>query len=335
MEELSAGRKLWHRVVRGRHGYGVQWHYSVAEKLVLYAVCLKQKLRPRRNLLAGPFAGEFGYELMQWQVFVRARRRHYREVHVLTYPGRDYLYEGCQVHHHAISLHQAGFMYGRIVRPQARKIAATRAAEIGLKDYDLFEPSLLCTQYHKRVFGPQDFRLFEEPPLGPTIADVAFHFRAVRKEGPDQENKNYSPALADQLVANCLARGISVSCIGHPEYAYCPIGCPDHRSLDLRRTVAAISSARAVAGENSGPMHLANLCGKPTILWAQDQWRIDYSLRWNPFRVPIYIAVNDTCQPPPAMVGEVIAKALKELRERSGHFKRPLYTLPAQPIANY
>jgi ADP-heptose:LPS heptosyltransferase len=101
----------------------------------------------------------------------------------------------------------------------------------------------------------------------------------------------------------------------------------------LRQTVAAISSIRAVAGENSGPMHLANLCGKPTVLWAQDQWRIDYSLRWNPFRVPIYIAANDTHQPPPEVIAETIARALEDLRHKTENFSRPAYTLPAQPIA--
>ena len=196
-------------------------------------------------------------------------------------------------------------------------------------------PPLLCTQYHKRVLGPQEFRLLEEPPIDGKIGDVAFHFRAVRKEGPDQENKNYLPATADRLVALCRERGISVSCIGHPLYAYCPAGCPDHRSVDLRQTVAGICSALTVAGENSGPMHLANLCGKPTILWAQQQWRIDYSLRWNPFRVPIFIAANDTSQPAPEVVVTAIEKVLKDLRQRSQNFTQPIYAVPAQPIPNY
>jgi hypothetical protein len=81
-------------------------------------------------------------------------------------------------------------------------------------------------------------------------------------------------------------------------------------------------------------MHLANLCGKPTILWAQHQWRINYSLRWNPFRVPIYVAANDTCQPEPARVCQAILDALQDLRRRTADFSRPCYTLPAQPIAN-
>jgi len=102
----------------------------------------------------------------------------------------------------------------------------------------------------------------------------------------------------------------------------------------LRESVAAICSARMLAGENSGATHLANLCGRPTILWANDQWRIDYSLRWNPFGVPIYIAANDTFRPEPAKVCRKIVESLNDLRARTAGFKRPAYTLPAQPIAN-
>jgi hypothetical protein len=309
------------------------YKYTSGEKLRLFLPCIRQKILPRRNLFAGPFAGEFGWELMQWQGFVRSRRPSYKEVHVLTYPGREYLYEGCDVHAHQIDLKSAGYGYGLLDPRTGRQMVEAKASKIGLEDYDVFDTSLLCTRYHKALWK-QKFRLFEEPPLTPTPYDVVFHFRAVRKEGPDHA-KNYSPALADELVKRCLDRDLSVACIGHPEYSYCPMECEDYRSLDLRKTVAAISSARAVAGENSGPMHLANLCGKPTILWAQDQWRIDYSLRWNPFCVPIYVATNTSCQPAPKFVCEVIVKSLEDLRKRSSGFKVAIYSLPAQQIAGY
>jgi ADP-heptose:LPS heptosyltransferase len=277
--------------------------------------------------------GEFGWELMQWQGFVRARRSYYEQVHVLTYPGRKYLYESCHVHEHEIDIKSAGYQYGLLSPDRARQMVERKASEVGLKDYDVFHTSLVATRYHK-AFWKQDFRLFEEPPLVSTSYDIVFHFRALRKEGHDQD-KNYPPALADELVKRCLDRGISVACIGHPHYSYCPPDCEDYRSVELRQTVVAISSAHAVAGENSGPMHLANLCGKPTIVWAQDQWRIDYSLRWNPFRVPIYIATNTMCRPAPELVCSAIVRALEDLRQKSGGFKVPLYTLPAQPIARF
>jgi hypothetical protein len=308
-------------------------HYTVAEKLILFLPCIGQKMFPKRNLFAGPYAGEFGWELMQWQGFVRARRRSYEQVHVLTYPGRDYLYEGCQVHHHDIDLKTAGYRYGTLDREQGRQMIHRKASEIGLKDYDVFSPSLLCTRYHK-AFWRQSFRLFSEAPIRPQPYDIVFHFRAVQKEGPDIY-KNYPAAAADELVTHCLDRGLSVSCIGHPSYSYCPPGCGDHRNVDLRQTVSAISSAHLVAGENSGPMHLANLCGKPTVVWAEDQWRLDFSLRWNPFRVPIYIAANSTSQPSPELVSSAIVNALVDLREKSNDFKEPIYALPAQPIPGY
>jgi hypothetical protein len=308
--------------------------YRPGEKLRLFLPCLRQRLRPKQHLFAGPFAGEFGYELMQWQGFVRGLRPRYQQVHVLTYPGRDYLYEGCTVHHHNISLKQAGYGYGRLSPPEARAMANARAAEIGLTDYDIFDTSLLCTQYHKKLFWRQAFRLLNEPPLTDRFYDVAFHFRAVQKEGPDHA-KNYDTARADELAALCLAKGLSVICVGHPDYSYCAKGCEDLRRVDLRQSVAAICSARAVAGENSGAMHLANLCGRPTILWANDQWRIDYSLRWNPFSVPIYTAANNTFLPEPSRVLETIIHALEDLRRRTDDFSKPCYTLPGRPISNY
>jgi hypothetical protein len=294
---------------------------------------LRQKLHRKRHLFAGPFAGEFGIELMQWQGFVRARKPFYESVHVLTYPGRDYLYEGCHVHYHDVELKKAGYWYGLLSPEQARRMAEAKAAEIGLEDYDIFDTSLLCTRYHKILFWRQEFRLLEEPPLAPKPFDIAFHFRAMQKEGPDL-SKNYSPALADELAARCLEQGLSVICVGHPDYAYCARGCADRRSVDLRESVAAICSARALAGENSGASHLANLCGRPTILWANNQWRIDFSLRWNPFRVPIYIAANNTCQPAPSRVFAALTDALRDLRARTNNYTQPACTFPARRIAN-
>jgi hypothetical protein len=312
---------------------GGAYSYSTADKLRLFLPCLRQKLLPHRNLFAGPFAGEFGWELMQWQGFVRSRRSVYRDVHVLTYPGRDYLYEGCHVHYHNIELKKAGYGYGLLSPEESRRLAAAKASEIGLTDYDVFDPPLLCTRYHKAIWT-QDFRLFQEPSVASQPYDVIFHFRSVKKVGPDQ-NKNYPVALADELISRCLVANLNVACLGHPEYAYCPRHCIDHRTVDLRQTVAAISSARVVAGENSGPMHLANLCGKPTVIWAQDQWRIDYSLRWNPFRVPIYVVVNDTFEPRPAAVADKISDCLRDLARRSDDFTQPLFRMPAQSIPGY
>ena len=306
--------------------------FTAVQKILLTLPCARQRLLPRRHLIAGPYTGEFGYELMQWQGYIRARRSAYESVHVLTYPGRDYLYEGCTVHHHDVELRTAGYGYGDMPRAEKIAMAHRLAKKIGLENYDIFETSLICTRYHKMLFWRQDFRLFQEPPRPGGIRDVAFHFRAVKKVGPDHM-KNYQPDRCEELVARCHDAGLSVISIGHPDYSICPEGAEDFRSVDIRASIAAICSARVVAGENSGPMHLANLCGQPTVLWAQDQWRIDYSLRWNPFQVPIYTAANDTCQPHPALICAALKDALSDLRQRTKLFQLPAYKMPAQPIS--
>lgn len=308
--------------------------YTAAEKVRLALPCIRQKLFPRQNLFVGPYAGEFGPELMQWQGYVRARRRHYKEVHVLTYSGREYLYEGCKVHAHNISLKEAGYWYGKLSPEEARRMAHAKAEEVGLEGYDIFEPSLLCTQYHKRLFWPQEFRLLQEPPLLKEPCDIAFHFRAVRKTGPDPL-KNYPPHLSDELARRCIDQGLSVACVGHPDYSYCASGCLDMRFADLRKTVAAVSSVRLGVGEASGGMHLMNACGKPTLIWGDGQWRIDPALRWNPFRVPIYVVTNAAWQPLPEEVCQAALNAFRDLKVRTKGFTQTPYTLPAQPIGYF
>jgi hypothetical protein len=270
---------------------------------------------------------------MQWQGYVRARRHHYEQVHVISYPGRDYLYEGCRVHYHDIPLQSAGHRYGTLTPRQSREMAEAKARELRLQSYDVFSPHLLCTQYHKRLFWKQEWRCFEEQPLSGSMRDIAFHFRQVQKAG--EHPKNYPPELTYRLVDECIRQNLSVICIGHPEHALSPDNAEDRRSVSLRETVRAISSARIVAGANSGPMHLANLCGKPTALWAHGQDSIDYSLRWNPFEVPIYVVANNTHLPPPGYVVEQLTSALADLRRLTGNFRQPAYRVPAREIAYY
>ena len=281
---------------------------------------------PRRILVAGPYVGEFGHELMEWQAWVRAQVPRYREVHVITFPGRAALYPGCHVHTHDFPLEKAGYRHGRFSPPELKSMARAKAEELGLKDYDILTAGHLCTRYHQRFILPAKFELLRQAPLGGRYRDVAFHFRWVKKEGPDQ-TRNYPLELCDQVAALCRKRGYSVCCIGHPRYSYCPAGVEDLRSEDLATSITAISSARLLAGELSGPMHLAQLCGVPILIWADGQWRLDTCEYWNVFRVPTFIVANDTHRPDTGRVVEMVDRAVRELRQRTDNFAKPCYTL--------
>src|SRR6266480_4593148 len=58
------------------------FQYTFKEKLSLFLPTLRQRSFPRRNLFAGPFSGEFGFELNDWPGFVRSRRPLYDALQV-------------------------------------------------------------------------------------------------------------------------------------------------------------------------------------------------------------------------------------------------------------
>jgi hypothetical protein len=306
----------------------VSHQFSLADKIAGALADLKIRLFPRRILVAGPYVGEFGHELMDWQPWVRAQVRRYAEVHVITYPGRDYLYPGCRVHYHDMALETAGYRFGRLTPAQLEGMAREKAGQLGLKDYDVMTALNICTSYHRRFFLPAEFELLGQPAAPGEMRDLAFHFRHVEKEGPDQ-TRNYPVELCDRLAQFCQARNLSFFCVGHPRYSYCPAGVQDRRTENLEDSVAAIRSARLLAGELSGPMHLAQLCGTAILIWADGQWRLDDCQRWNVFKVPTYIVANDTFRPEPERVGQQIVEALADLRRRTGNFTKPAHTLPS------
>ena len=301
--------------------------FSTLERIAGALGALRLRFFPRRILVAGPYVGEFGHELMDWQPWVRAQVPRHDEVHVITYPGRDYLYPGCRVHYHDVPLEKAGYRHGRLTPRQIREMAHNKAAELGLKNYDLMTAQHICTSYHQKFLLPAKFELLGSPADAEKIRDLAFHFRQVKKEGPDQ-TRNYPQAMCDRLVELCRAQNLNFFCIGHPKYAYCPAGVEDRRSEDLAASVAAIRSARLLTGELSGPMHLAQLSGTPILIWADGQWRLNGCERWNYFRVPTYVVANDTHQPKPETVAKKIVESLADLRQRTENFSRPAYTLP-------
>lgn len=303
------------------------YQFTLRDKIVGALSALRLRFFPRRVLVAGPFVGEFGHELMDWQAWVRALSERYREVHVITYPGRDFLYPGCRVHSHDIALETAGYKHGRFTPAQLQEMAHAKARELALQDYDIFTPAHLCTQYHRRYVLPAKWVLLKEPPASGATNDLAFHFRWLDKAGPDK-TRNYSRDRCDQLAALCQEHGLRICCIGHPRYSYCPAGVVDLRSEDLETSAAAICSARILVGELSGPMHLAQLCGEAILIWADGQWRLDNSERWNVFQVPTYVVANDTHQPDPERVFESIQAALEDLRFRTNGFSKPAYRRP-------
>jgi len=265
-------------------------------------------------LIVGPYVGEFGHEIMDFQSYVRRFRRKYREVHVITFPGREPLYRGCIVHTHGFDLKTAGYIYGRISDSEIRHYARDFARARRIANYDLFSTAHLHTRWHRRLLFRQEHEVIRPVQAVPPNDKIVFHFRHIEKEGNDK-TRNFRPDLAQAVCNLCRERGWELACIGHPKYALCPGGCEDCRTDDLERTVAVISACKLVAGELSGPLHLAAYCARPIAIWAPGEQRIAYTFKRNPFNARIFVVRNDTTNPSP---DEIVGKLENAVAVLSG-----------------
>ena len=166
-------------------------------------------------LIAGPFAGEFGFELMAWQAHVRKLRQNYKKTYVITFPGREYLYEDCEIICHNLNLAKAGYAFGNICRrEEMRQYAVNFANERGIKSYNVFNTSFLKSRIIRVFIIGRSWRVFGAEFSTDRRYDIAFHFRNIVKEGPDKR-ANFSLESAEQLTALCRGGNLRCVAIGH------------------------------------------------------------------------------------------------------------------------
>jgi hypothetical protein len=286
---------------------------TFSEKLAAFLTGLRIRLFPKDVLVVGPYTGEFGIEIIKFQSFVRALAPHYKTVHVITYPGREPLYRApnVTVHAHEMDLKTAGYWYGNRSFQTLENMARQFAREQEIQNYDLFNTNLLCTGWHRKLLWRQKHvPLQSRSPAEEGRYDVLFHFRAIDKAGPDQ-SRNYRPELAEQLVQLCLKENLRCACIGHPDWALCFDGCADRRTENLDETIATIQSGRLLAGELSGPIHLAIFCAKPVVTWAPEPHRIAYAKKHNPFQVGIAVVTDRSTHPEATEVFRTVRDMLR------------------------
>ena len=265
---------------------------------------------PRKTLVVGPYTGELGWEMMVWQGFVRAIRKHYKKVIVISYPSSRPFYEDCTFIPHNSDLTKSGFGMWSITRKQALNLVIKHIGNSTCDaHYDLLLPHDLNRVSRLIIGAPIFLRLAAEKQSG-NCYDILFHFRDFEREG-DVSSKSYPHEEATQLYEMCKSYGFSCACIGHPELSYCPSDCCDLRALNMQVAIDSINNSRLVCGGSSAPMHLASLCAKPIVVWIGHGATLDrYFSYWNPHGSPVFAVTDKTFQPSPKNIFEQIKKAL-------------------------
>jgi hypothetical protein len=267
-------------------------------------------------IVAGPWVGEFGWELMSWQGWLR-RQAQYSNVVVISRPGHYPLYRDFVPVMQFVEYDPK--CYGNMYRqgpvwPDHDPLKLVEMHDAMVADVaqhyggDVVRPSR---------FVPINQQLFVKyGSKNPTLAaDVVIHARN-RSDTPKMTARNWPYEKWVTLVEQLRYAGLSVAAIGNRVH---DIQVDfDYRGVHLDKLFDIIASSRLVIGPSSGPMHLASLCGTPHLVWCENSRRsyvkdnfTRYTTAWNPFQTRVEVLTRNGFDPP---VDVVLDKTLQMLR---------------------
>ena len=245
------------------------------------------------KVIAGPWVGEFGWELFCWQAYIRAMSKvfNFTDVLCVTRPGRELLYEDFarvkvlkDIPNQGSDMHSCrGYSLKKFIDSYSEEYP----------DYELILP------FQSRYYGKSvDIRgkqiTAEFNALGQHTKNnqypVILHARSRKHRSSD----NWGRENWNVLVSKLVHEGIPFAFIGSTEESLFVEGGVDLRGLPLRDIVGYLAGAKCIVGPSSGPMHLATLCKCPQVVWSGSDYNQDrYEKEWNPFETYVAYLGNE------------------------------------------
>ena len=261
-------------------------------------------------LIAGPWVGEFGWELFAWQAYVRAMSRHYDKTIVICRFSSRGLYEDFATEFIDTGplegLADSFFMHGvdtptllRAKLQPHREFLTSGTTVLTPRRIGLppFTPCTDPAYFGERQITPEYITFGE---VGNGSYDYVLHIRNRKL----REEDNWSLESWRNLVQLLKDGGNKVACIGTKDEASWVEGTTDLRCAPLNTVFSVLGGAKCAFGPSSGPMHLASLCGTPHVVWSKEGNRERYQHTWNPLQTPVLFLSKHSWHPPADYVFE-------------------------------
>jgi len=257
-------------------------------------------------LLAGPWQGEFGWELMRWNPHIRCMAKEFNKIIVAIQHGHEALYKDFAT----------GFIYiprGKHTDGWKNKNTEPKFSQsdidgfsslFGKDQLSIVEPNRLSCFETKQIeykqFGAKSEKRF----------DILIHARCTTKT--KSANRNWSIAKWVSVADHFRRLGYTIASVGVKTQAIRIAKTENLLDYPLSDLMNVMANSRLIVGPSSGPMHLATLCGCPQLVWTdKKKWmslgfntnRYRYEKLWNPFNVKTCILDRCNWQP---QVNEVI-----------------------------
>jgi|10_taG_2_1085330.scaffolds.fasta_scaffold96159_2 hypothetical protein len=250
-----------------------------------------------KTLIAGPWVGEFGWELFAWQAYIRALSQSYDRVVCLSRPASTDLYddfvsdfvpfeppEGLA---DAFFLHGFGLdllMIKRCLEENGVDISSDASTfffprRIGMPPYTHYSESVKIND--KVSIRPTYITYGKKTDVKGETYVIHARSRKLREED------NWSLANWNSLVERLADHGADLVSMGTEKEALHIEGTRDMRGAPLTQLFDILRNATAAFGPSSGPMHLASLCECPHVVWSKSGNYDRYTKNWNPLQTPV------------------------------------------------
>jgi hypothetical protein len=277
------------------------------------------------RLIAGPWIGEFGWEIFCWQGYLRAIAPKFESVTIISRPGNQYLYQDFA---HEYIEYDTDLLNTTMWINREYSREALKFAQSHVRTGDTWaEPDRIWRNIprpggEKLVISlqPQKFIPYTGEPTLNLIDEIEYDiiFHARNRGCYDSGFRNWDKFHADRVAAEF--KGYRMASVGLSDSAHLVAGTDDMRNVSLKHLASFISKAKLLVGPMSGPSHFATLCRTLQVIWVT---KAIHETRgrdwWNPFETPVYCitASDDVWRgrkywiPPVEEITELINKALQ------------------------
>ena len=235
------------------------------------------------TLLAGPWVGEWGYEVACWVPHLRYVARRYKNVIVGTRPGNDYLYAdfATKIYHFKADNFTDRFMnHGAVYGPPKKIWRHHPKAQILMPNW------AVCISKHREYCCYGQHTQYQNG-----IYDIIIHARSATKY--KSANRNW-PVKYYQEVLKHFPK-LKAASVGTDAY-HIP-GTEDKRGVKLVDLCSMLRLCKLVIGPSSGTMHLAHMCQAPLLVWTGREKqkcikannRKRYEKLWRAFDTPVHV----------------------------------------------
>lgn len=220
---------------------------------------------------AGPFIGEFGWELFCWQGRLRWLKNNvFDEIYVIAGNANAYLYQDFAIVNDIPN-------YNRVCDYQEN------VSFIGNSKIVNYHPEFDRKTLHGFNFLEQDFVSYGQVNLeSPRLYCVIHARKRLHRSESNWSQGNYQKVV-DILTSN----GLDVVSIGLMDYTHDLSNVIDKRNINTEETCNILGNAEFIFGVSSGPMHLASLCLCPQIVITDPINHKRYLEDWNPFNTNV------------------------------------------------